>query len=152
MAVAPDYQRRGIGTELFRYTLNKFRSQMPDSVGLLLEIQREEKHDPRERQIREDRIRFYTKLGAKVLAGVHYLLPPQHGRQPEEMYLMIVPLKKIRYVSKDTLVEYIRDIHSNVYQYESDDLLEAAVRRMPKMIRLSDVILTPQTQTEPVSK
>ncbi len=139
LAVTPNWQRKGIGTRLFRYTLNRLIHEMPNSVGLLLEIQTENVSDPIERKIREDRLTFYSRLGVKNLAGVSHLIPPQHGTKPEQAYLMIAPLKTIYSLSKDTVIQYIRALHSKVYQYSSRDLLDVVTQSLPEQILLSDI-------------
>lgn len=131
MAVAIDYQRKKIGTRLFEFTVAKARSKISDSIGMLIEIQREDGTDPEERQTRTDRIRFYSRLGAKVLQGVHYLLPPQHGTEPEDTYLMIVPFMKIHSITKNTLLQYIKNIYTTIYQYTNNDLISYTEKTLP---------------------
>ncbi|MFZ0896982.1 MAG: GNAT family N-acetyltransferase [Candidatus Nitrosopolaris sp.] len=112
ISVIPNYRRRGIGEELFKFTLEKFGSLVSNGIGLLIEIQRENVLDPEESVVRKNRISFYTLLGAKVLKGVNYLLPPmRNGGEAEEMYLMIRPLGEVHLFQKhlllDTYVRYI---------------------------------------------
>jgi ribosomal protein S18 acetylase RimI-like enzyme len=108
MAITPNYQRRGIGKELFEFTFEEFRSKVSNGIGLLIEVQRENVHDLQERNLREKRIRFYMRLGAKSMDGVNYILPPiQHGFGSEEMYLMIRPLVQIHYLPKESVLRYI---------------------------------------------
>ena len=72
-----------------------------------MEIQREDVNVPEEKVVRKNRIRFYTMLGARLLEGVNYLLPPtQNDNVPEKMYLMIRP--DLPYLSKVSIVGYIR--------------------------------------------
>jgi hypothetical protein len=40
MAITPNYQRRGIGKELFEFTFEEFRSKVSNGIGLLIEVQR----------------------------------------------------------------------------------------------------------------
>jgi len=40
IAITPDCQNRGIGTEIFNFTLDEFKSYIPNGKGLLLEIQK----------------------------------------------------------------------------------------------------------------
>jgi hypothetical protein len=110
----------------------RFSSVVYSGIGVLMEIQREDAPDPLESKIRKNRIRFYTKAGAKVLDGVNYILPPiHHGINAEDMYLMIRPLKhtqqqqQIQYLAKESVVQYIHTIYSTIYQYESNDLLDS---------------------------
>lgn len=140
MAVSPNHRKRGIGMELFKFTLERFSSVVYSGIGLLLEVQREDAPDPLESKIRKNRIRFYTKAGAKVLDGVNYILPPiHHGTNAEEMYLMIRPLKQIHYLAKESVVQYIHTIYSTIYQYESNDLLDSTSNKLPARIMLRDM-------------
>ncbi len=139
MAVTLGHQGRGIGSKLFRYTLERFRAEVTNPTGLLLEVQKEDVNDSAERRKRIDRIRFYARLGAKILVGVNYRLPPQHGSDPEETYLMIVPLKNLRSLSKNSILEFVKAVYSRVYRYQSDDLLDMVARDLPRTIRISDV-------------
>jgi len=124
MAIIPEYQRKGLGTELFHRTLNRFRRMCPNSIGLFLEVQTEDVEDLIERRIRKNRIRFYRGLGAKKVGNVNYLLPPQHGTKPEEMQLMIVPNLKVKSLSKEFLLDLIKTTYVRVYGYRKDDLLK----------------------------
>jgi GNAT superfamily N-acetyltransferase len=137
IAVIPNYRRRGIGEELFKFTLEKCGSLVSNGIGLLIEIQRENVLDPEESVVRKDRISFYTLLGAKVLEGVNYLLPPmRNGGEAEEMYLMIRPLGEVHHLSKASVVRYIRAIYSTIYQYHSNNLLDRIAQKLPAKIML----------------
>ncbi|HXX96041.1 MAG TPA: GNAT family N-acetyltransferase [Candidatus Bathyarchaeia archaeon] len=105
MAVIPNHQGKGIGMELFKFSLEQFSSVTCNGIGLLMEIQREDVPDPLESNLRKRRVRFYAKNGARVLDGVNYLLPPIHaGMMAEEMYLMIRPLRHIHFLSTDDIM------------------------------------------------
>jgi ribosomal protein S18 acetylase RimI-like enzyme len=124
MAIIPEYRRKGMGTELFRRTLNRFKRMCPNSVGLFLEVQKEDVGDLVERRARKNRIRFYRRFGAKKVGNLDYLLPPQHGTKPEEMHLMIVPTVKVKSLSKEYLLNLIKTTYVEVYGYRKDDLLK----------------------------
>lgn len=124
MAIIPEFRGQGIGTELFRRTLNRFKRMCPNSIGLFLEVQKEDVDDLIERRIRKNRIRFYRGLGAKKVGDVDYLLPPQHGTKPEEMQLMILPTVEVKSLSKEYLLNLIKTTYVKVYGYSKDDLLK----------------------------
>jgi GNAT superfamily N-acetyltransferase len=139
MAVISDYQRRGFGKKIFDDTFKKFESDMPNGIGLLMEIQREDMPDLQEQEsvIRKDRIRFYMRMGAKILDGVNYILPPiQPGFKAEEMYLMIKPVADIHYLPKESVIRYIEAIYSTIYQYPGNDLLNTISQKLPAEIIL----------------
>jgi GNAT superfamily N-acetyltransferase len=141
LAVDSSYQGRGIGKQLFKFTIQKLYSQTPGAIGLLLEIQKEGVHDLDDSPIMKDRIRFYRRLGAKVLDGVNYLLPSQTRGKPEEMYLMIVPFTRMGSLRKSFVIRCIRDIYSTIYQYENNDLLETVSQDLPLTIMVRDIMI-----------
>jgi GNAT superfamily N-acetyltransferase len=141
MAVTPDCQNKGIGTEIFKFTLDEFKSHIPNGIGLLLEIQKENIPDleETERKKRVKRINFYKQLGVKNLEGVNYLLPPlQPNSQTEEMYMMIRPVMKTLYLSKESTTGVIDAIYSRIYEYKDGNLLDTVVHRIPEKIFLRD--------------
>ena len=120
MAVAPDRQRRGIGTILFRGTIDALQ----DGTGvetLLLEAQKEADGEAE----RRERIEFYKRLKAKIILE-NYLLPSYvPGGEAEETYLMVRQVfGKLGVFGKADIREFVSTIHGRVYGYESDDLLE----------------------------
>jgi len=141
MVVIPTHHRQGIGTQLFDFTLQKLRSVVSNGIGLLMEIQRENFEDPRETIVRKNRIKFYTALGAKILDGVEYLLPPlQSAVEPEKMYLMIRPLREMEHLSKQSFVRYINAIYSTIYHYHEHDLLDKISQKLPPRIMLHTMV------------
>lgn len=142
MAVSPNHQRKGIGTELFKFTIKKCNSELSDVNGLLLEVQKENISDLKEIRKRKDRIRLYTRLGVKVLNGVNYLLPSQNDGDLEEMYLMIKPLAAINSLSKLTVFQYVDALYSKIYQYEnSNDLLTRIFKNIPTTVDICDLVI-----------
>ncbi|HJY10087.1 MAG TPA: hypothetical protein VJ250_04005, partial [Nitrososphaeraceae archaeon] len=92
--------------------------------------------------VRKHRLRFYSNMGAKILEGVNYLLPPiQHDFEPEQMYLMIKPVNQIDYLPKEYVLQYIETIYSTIYQYQAKDLLNTISRELPNRIVLSDMVV-----------
>ena len=144
MAVKPDYQGQGLGREIFEGTFERFASDIPNGTGLVMEIQREDIPNLQEREIneRKNRIRFYMKMGVKILEGVNYFLPPiQHGIKPEAMYLMIRLHSERQYLPKESVFQYIRAIYSTIYQYHANDLLDNISKQLPGKTILSDMVL-----------
>jgi GNAT superfamily N-acetyltransferase len=144
VAVKPNYQRQGLGREIFEGTFRKFASDIRDGIGLIMEVQREDapKLQEIEINVRKNRIRFYVKMGAKILERLNYFLPPiQSGIEPEEMYLMIRPLDEIHYLPKESILQYIEAIYSTIYQYQGKDLVDTISQRSPSKIILSDILV-----------
>lgn len=141
MAVIPERRGSGLGKRVFTYTFDQFCSILKSPLGLLLEIQNETSDNLPDQIKRKRRILFYTKLGAKLLNGVNYLIPPQHGDKPEETYLMIAVAQKIKSFSHDLVTQFINAIYKRVYDYQKNDLIEKIVQTMPKTIDLTELTM-----------
>jgi GNAT superfamily N-acetyltransferase len=143
MAISPSYRGQGLGKEIFNFTFEKLCSIITNGIGLLIEIQKENNRlDHQEMTIRKNRIGFYNKLGAKLLDKVNYLLPPIYpSNKEEEMYLMIKPIKKIYYLSKEQVIQYIDIIYSTIYKYYDNDLLDKISSDIAEKIILRSLVL-----------
>ncbi len=143
MAISPSYRGQGLGKEIFNFTFEKLCSIITNGIGLLIEIQKENNLlDHQEMTIRKNRIGFYNKLGVKLLDKVNYLLPPIYpSNKEEEMYLMIKPIKKIYYLSKEQVIQYINIIYSTIYKYYDNDLLDKISSNIAEKIILRSLVL-----------
>lgn len=142
LAVHPKYQRKGIGTSLFLYTISRLKNLVYDPAGMIIEVQKENSTGKKQNPFNKDRIRFYTKNGVKKIDGLCYCVPLGH-RKPKEMYLMMMPLKKIHSLSKNLLIQYVINIYSTIYQYQGSDLLENMFSKMPVSLKLIDIEIDP---------
>src|SRR3990172_8576817 len=120
---------------------NKLESKIAKPVGLILEVQRQDGFGSTEAIRRKRRLRFYTKLGVRLLEGVNYLIPPQHASEPEKTYLMILPLKRVNSFTKETVVKYINAIYNCVYGYYENDLIDKISYSLPSRIKICDLQL-----------
>jgi hypothetical protein len=134
MAINSNFQRRGIGRILFEFTNNEFNRLIPDNMGLLLEVPKENVSDPNEWLKRKKRIQFYSNLGVKVLKGVNYLLPIQVDGDVEEMYLMIKLSKNVTSISRKNIADFINSVYTDVYNYKKTDLLRRTITNLPDVI------------------
>ncbi len=142
MTIIPTHGGQGMGKEIFNFTFRKFNSIIPNGIGLLMEIQKENISDKQELIIRKNRLRFYSNLGVKFLEGVNYLLPPIYpGSKMEEMYLMIKPLGETYYLSKELVIQYIRNIYSTIYRHYGNDLIDKISSDLPEKIILRPVVI-----------
>jgi GNAT superfamily N-acetyltransferase len=139
MAVMPNFQRLGIGRKLFEFTNNELNRFIPDNIGLLLEVPKENVSDPDEWLRRKRRIQFYSTLGVKVLKSVNYLLPIQIDGDVEEMYLMIKLSKNITWISKKSIVDFINSVYTDVYDYRRTDLLSKTIANLPDVIDIEEL-------------
>ena len=135
LAIAPSRQGVGLGTLLFSHALGEAVRHIPDALGMLLEIQREDlAADPGERKLREARLRFYRRLGARLITR-SYFMPPQSGTEPEEVYLMILPTAHCTF-DRGTMRELVWALHSRVYGYGRKDLLERTEKELPERLEV----------------
>jgi GNAT superfamily N-acetyltransferase len=139
MAVIPNFQRRGIGRKLFEFTNNELNRFIPDNIGMLLEVPKENVSDPDEWLRRKRRIQFYSRLGVKVLKGVNYLLPIQIDGDVEEMYLMIKLSKNVTWLSKKNIADFIDSVYTDVYDYRKSDLLNKTIANLPDVIDIEEL-------------
>jgi hypothetical protein len=86
---------RGVGTMHLQFVLSQLRTQFPDAVGLFFEIDdiSEPGLSTDEKELRERRAAFYTRLGAHALAD-HHFSPnlEDEDDQPLRFQLMWLPL------------------------------------------------------------
>jgi hypothetical protein len=140
MAITPNFQQHGIGRKLFEFTSNEFNCIVPDNIGMLLEVPKENVTDPDELLIRKRRLQFYFRLEVKILKGVNYLLPIQvNGDAAEEMYLMVKLSKNITSISKKIVVNFINSVYTEVYDYRKTDLLCRTITNMPDIIDIEEL-------------
>ncbi|MGE5660787.1 MAG: GNAT family N-acetyltransferase [Ignavibacteriales bacterium] len=139
MAIIPNFQRRGIGRMLFEFTNNELNRLIPDNMGLLLEVPKENVSDPDEKLRRTRRIQFYSRLGVRVLKSVNYLLPIQIDGDAEEMYLMIKLSKNISWISKKSIANFIDSVYTEVYDYRKSDLLSKTAANLPDVIDIEEL-------------
>lgn len=111
---------------------------MENSIGLTFEVQRGSSNssEPDKNGIRQRRILFYTRFGAKIFEGLHYLLPNAHGGEPEDMYLMLVPNLDIPYITKNSVIRIIKRIYLAIYHCYESDLIDLTIVGLPSRIRL----------------
>jgi GNAT superfamily N-acetyltransferase len=139
MAVTPNFQRLGVGGKLFEFTNNELNRLLPDNIGMLLEVPKENVSDLDEWLRRKRRIQFYSRLGVKVLKDVNYLLPVQVDDYFEKMYLMIKLSKNITRISKKSIIAFIDSVYTDVYDYGKDDLLSKTTADLPDFIDIEEL-------------
>jgi GNAT superfamily N-acetyltransferase len=118
MAVAPERRNRGVGSELFKQTVE--RAVTPEDRPILLEVD-SDREACDDQQIRTRRQQFYRRLGCVRISGLHYILPLSgHGPAPE-MDLMVYSAEPLRQLPKTELERWLRTIYRDVYRCSSDD-------------------------------
>jgi Acetyltransferase (GNAT) domain len=138
MAVIPNCQGRGIGRKLFEFTHDEFNRLIPDNIRMFLEVPKDNVADQDEKLRRKKRIRFYTKLGVKVLDEVNYLLPIEK-EDVEELYLMIKSSTNLTLIPKKSLADFIQSVYIRIYNYRKTDLLDTTVTNLPNLIKIKEL-------------
>ncbi len=134
MVISDTFQRKGLGSKLLQYCIDIIQSK--DFLGLLLEIQLEDRHNSDERKIRKDRIRFYKKFGAKTFENVEYFIPPQSGDIAEKMHLMMIPFNGVDGFPKKVIGNLVRKMHLEIYHSKRMDLIEKTVQSLSENVKL----------------
>ncbi|HUP46511.1 MAG TPA: histone deacetylase family protein [Thermoanaerobaculia bacterium] len=127
IVVDPEARQRGAGGALYE-ALRDFLTKM-GSNGLYLEVRPdapEDEPDPKIRRENAARIRFYERLGVRVLRGTDYERR-RRGRTTGEPYLMFDPLGPERVPSADEVRGMIQAILFRKYRYPPDDEYANAV-------------------------
>jgi GNAT superfamily N-acetyltransferase len=72
MAVKPNYQRQGLGREIFEGTFKKFASDIRDGIGLVVEIQRDDapKIEEKDINVRKIELDFMRRWVQKSWKGL----------------------------------------------------------------------------------
>jgi ribosomal protein S18 acetylase RimI-like enzyme len=118
IATHPDYRNKGIGSDFFETILPKLQQQ---SQSLLLEV--ENPNDGDDRALRQRRVNFYRRLGAKTLKNVRYILPALSGGEPTEMILMVAPAREGDRISGEEVRQLITELYTIFYDCQPDDPL-----------------------------
>ena len=120
MAVAAEHRNAGLGSEVFKRSIQSVFPRTEQMRPILLEVDsdREESSD---RTLRARRQQFYRRLGCLRFAGFHYLLPLPGDGPPPAMDLMIYPAGDQRHIFKSDLKGWLRTIYQSVYNCSPED-------------------------------
>jgi GNAT superfamily N-acetyltransferase len=135
-AVRADLRGRGLGSELFRETvqLARTRESIPD--WLLFEVDDDYEGDTQRQKDCIRRIRFYQRLGARVLENVPYKFPSASA-PPVRMRLMAYQLNSAARLVPDDVKDAVREIFINIHGRSTDDqLLRWFEESLPKSIEM----------------
>lgn len=92
LAVDEAVRSLGLGSLMYREILRQLEADAPGLAAMVFEVERPDHAEDAE--LAERRIRFYQRLGAKLLRGIHYVqeIPGQPG---VPMHLMIHPFRTL---------------------------------------------------------
>lgn len=127
IVVDPAARQRGAGGALYE-ALRDFLVKL-GSKGLYMEVRpdaSDDEPDPKIRRENASRIRFYERLGARVIRGTEYERK-RRGRTRGEPYLMFDPLGPERVPSAEEVRGMISTILHRKYSYAADDEYAKAI-------------------------
>ena len=93
VAVVEKQRGNGIGSQTFQALIERVREA--GYAALLFEVDSPDNHTGPEHEIAERRIRFYRRLGAKQLSGIHYLQTVEFYPEGIPMHIMVYPLADV---------------------------------------------------------
>jgi len=121
MAIANAYRNGGLGSELFRRSVQVASLAWPGRPGsLLLEVD-SDREKCADQTLRTRRQQFYRRLGCLVISGLHYIMPLAGEGPPPEMDLLVYPRGGLRQVPKSEVERWIKTIYQSVYNCSPED-------------------------------
>jgi GNAT superfamily N-acetyltransferase len=130
LAVDKSSRNRGIGGKILQFIKKDLNA--PTDTGLILEVERPDEVTGAEREIRQRRIGFYLRNGARMVRdGGVYRMPNLCGDGSLPMHLMWMPMEEGRRLPADlTLLQLISLIFTETYP-ENEVLLNTIISEIP---------------------
>ncbi|MBX9686216.1 MAG: GNAT family N-acetyltransferase [Candidatus Obscuribacterales bacterium] len=127
IATDPNQRSGGYGSKHMRALIDQIKQQNPGHVGMFLEIDstnpRNIKLTDEEKNIRQRRLSFYRRLGAKRLCrGMNYSTPARTGTGDHELDVLFFPFndKALDHTEKQRIV---LEIYQRFYCLNSTDAI-----------------------------
>jgi GNAT superfamily N-acetyltransferase len=122
MAVADAYRNGGLGSELFRRSVQAAAGapRLAQPVPLLLEVD-SDREKCADQTLRRRRQQFYRRLGCLTISGLRYNMPLPGEGPPPEMDLLIYPSSGLRQIPKSELEGWLKSIYQDVYHCSPQD-------------------------------
>lgn len=86
IATHRDYRGQGIGATFLRESVNRLQRE-----AKYLLIEAEDPSCGEDKALRQRRVNFYRRIGARTMEGVKFVLPALSREPPAEMVLMVAP-------------------------------------------------------------
>jgi len=137
LAIDEKYRGQGIGKHFMDYLKTHLKAQ---NKFLLLEVEHPQFGENRD--IKQKRINFYYRLGAKSLDNIRYLLPNLAQEKSPEMLLMIYPKYPQDYVEKELVRKLIRTTYQDFYNQKYHSNIDILCHNIPDKTLLSSTIRT----------
>jgi hypothetical protein len=120
MAVSQLHRGKGIGGQLFQYSMNQVLDAS-EAGTLLIEVDSDRPSCPEpDREGRQRRVDFYRRLGCQRIEGLSYILPLETDTKPPEMDLLVFMRRRCA-LSREQLRLWLSDIYEKVYGMRRDD-------------------------------
>lgn len=133
LATVPHLRNIKIGSQFLNYIINFVKNQ---SKTLVLEVEHPDFGEHRE--LKQRRVGFYQRLGAKILQDILYILPALDGTKTTEMILMIIPNNNLENLKKSVIQQLIREVYTEVYRRHPDDPIFNWIENIKDDIILTD--------------
>ena len=134
--IRSDLRGRGLGSELFREIVQLAGKQSPRLDWLLFEVDDDYEGDAQREADCIRRVRFYRRLGARVLENVPYKFPSA-SIAPIRMRLMAYQLRSNASLLLDDLKHAVGEIFTNIHGRGGDDpLLRWFVAGLPEAVHM----------------
>ncbi|MEB3830671.1 GNAT family N-acetyltransferase [Phormidium sp. CCY1219] len=126
------YRGRGIGGQFMGEILQNLAN-----INKYLLIEVEHPASGENQTDRKRRVKFYQRLGAKILKNVPYQLPPFSGNVSIEMLLMMLPEYPGGQLPGSLVKQLIQQIYGEVYDRDAGDaLLKSFIHQVPDSVEL----------------
>ncbi|VXD23118.1 conserved hypothetical protein [Planktothrix serta PCC 8927] len=116
LATVPHLRNIKIGSQFLKYLIDL---EKRESKSLILEV--EHPHFGENRELKQRRVQFYQRLGAKILQDIIYILPALDGTKTTEMILMLISDTNSEKLEKTVVKQLIRELYIEVYHRDSND-------------------------------
>lgn len=116
LATVPHLRNIKIGSQFLKYLIDL---EKRESKSLILEVEHPDFGENRE--LKQRRVQFYQRLGAKILQDIIYILPALDGTKTTEMILMLISDTNSEKLEKTVVKQLIRELYIEVYHRHSDD-------------------------------
>lgn len=135
IATDPKQRSGGYGSKHMRALIDQLKQQYPTHIGLFLEIEstnpRQIKLSEEDKKIRQRRLDFYRRLGAKRLCReMHYLAPSRSGTGEHELDILFFKFTD-QAMDHDAKAKIVSEIYERFYELSANDPL--VMRVLPKI-------------------
>ena len=132
LATVPQLRNIKIGSQFLNYLIDLVHQA---AKTLVVEVEHPDFGDNSE--LRQRRIKFYQRLGAKTLKNLIYFLPALDGTKTTEMILMIISNHPLEKLPKMVVQQLIRELYTEFYHCLPTDPIFDYIQQIKADIELS---------------